>query len=92
MLSSFALGIHFDGANGSGSSITVTGAACSGGYWNTGSAWANRISSSYNGCGRLAHFDLPNKGGSVENTFGAGTTDNLGALNNQTESVAYHSS
>lgn len=91
-VASFTLGIHFDGANGTGSSITVTGSSCSGGWWNTGASWANRISSSYNGCGRLAHYDLPNTGGAVENTYGAGTTDNLGFLNNKAESVAYHSS
>lgn len=92
LLSPFTLGVHFDGANGSGSSISVTGSSCSGGYWNTGTSWANRISSSYNGCGRLAHHDLSNKGGAVESTFGAGTTDNLGGMNNRTESVAYYSS
>lgn len=91
-VASFALGVHFEGASGTGSSITVTGSSCSGGWWNTGSSWANRISSSFNGCGRLAHYDLPNTGGAVENTYGAGSTDNLGALNNRTESVAYYSS
>lgn len=90
-LSSSTLGIHFDGSNGSGSSITISGGSCSGGFWNTGTAWANRISSTYNGCGRLAHHDLPSKGGSSESTFGAGTTDNLGVMNNRTESVAYYS-
>jgi len=88
---SLILGIHFDGANGSGSSITITGSGCNGGWWNTGASWANRISSSYNGCARLAHYDFPNKGGSVESTYGVGTTDNLGLLNNRAESVAYHS-
>lgn len=91
-LSDFILGTHFEGASGSGTSISVTGGSCSGGYWNTGTAWANRISSSYNGCGRLAHYDLPGKSGSVESTYGAGTTDNLGFMNNRTESVAYFSS
>lgn len=89
---SFTLGIHFDGLNGSGSSTTVTGVDCSGGYWNTGSAWANRISSSYNGCYRLRHYDDANKFGSSESTIGVGATHNLGALDNRTESVAYHSS
>lgn len=90
--SSFTLGTHFDANNGFGSSITVVGSSCSGGYWNTGLAWRNRISSSYNGCGRLRHYDYANKGGASENTYGTGTTDNLGSLNNRTESVSYHSS
>lgn len=91
-LASFTLGTHYDGANGTGSSISVVGSSCTGGYWNTPTAWDNRISSSYNGCARLRHWDLPSKAGSFENTYGAGTTDNLTGLNNKTESVSYHSS
>lgn len=90
-VSSFTLGVHFDGFNGSGSSITVAGTTCGGGWWNTGTAWRNRISSSYNGCQHLRHFDAPNKGGEFEDTYGAGTTDNLAGLNNRAESVAYYS-
>ncbi len=41
IVSSFTLGVHFDGFNGTGSSISVVGSSCSGGYWNTGAAWAN---------------------------------------------------
>lgn len=92
-LASFTLGIHYDGTNGTGSSITIVGSSCGGGYWNTGPTWANRISSSYNGCPRLRHYDLPSATGAYADTTGAGTTDNLpGALNNKTESVAYLSS
>lgn len=40
-VSSFTLGIHYDGASGSGSSISVVGSSCTGGYWNTPSSWAN---------------------------------------------------
>lgn len=90
--SSFTLGTHYDGYNGSGSSISVVGSSCTGGYWNTGISWRNRISSSYNGCTRLRHYDYANLGGASENTYGAGTIDNLGSLNNRTESVSYHSS
>jgi hypothetical protein len=91
-LSSFTLGIHYDGFNGSGSSISVVGSSCTGGWWNTPSSWRNRISSTYNGCARLRHYDNPNKSGSYQDTYGAGTTDNLGSLNNRAESVSYHSS
>lgn len=91
--SSFVLGTHFDGYNGSGSSISVVGNSCTGGWWNTSSAWDNRISSSYNGCYRLRHFDLPNKAGDRYDTTGVGQTDNLSAaMNNRTESVAYYGS
>lgn len=89
-LLSTTLGIHFDGANGSGSSISVVGSSCTGGYWNTGAAWANKISSSWNGCYRLRHYDGPNKSGSSGDTVGAGSTHNVpAAINNKAESVAY---
>jgi hypothetical protein len=90
LLSTFTLGIHFDGYNGAGSSITVVGDSCIGGYWNTGAAWANRISSSYNGCYRVRHHDLANKGGSYGDTLGAGSTHNVPWwIDNRTESVSY---
>ncbi len=91
-LSTFTLGRHYDGFNGTGSSIRVVGSSCTGGYWNTSSWWDNRISSSYNGCAHLKHWDRPYMLGASENTYGAGTTDNLGYLNNRTESVSYYSS
>ena len=91
-LSSFTLGTHYDGFNGTGSSINIIGSSCTGGYWNTPSAWDNRISSSYHGCAALRHYDLPNKGGSVQLTTGAGTIKNLSTLNNRTESVSYSAS
>lgn len=89
-VSSFTLGIHYDGTSGTGSSISVVGSSCSGGHWNTGATWANRISSSWNGCGHLRHWDGPSKTGSYQTTSGVGTTDNLTTLNNKAESVSYH--
>ena len=90
--STFTLGIHYDGYNGTGSSITVVGSSCTGGYWNTPTWFDNRTTSSYNGCGRLRHYDKAYRGGSYTNTYGAGTIDNLaGWMNNRTESVAYYS-
>ncbi|MCP3974786.1 MAG: hypothetical protein GY720_09860 [bacterium] len=92
-MSSFTLGIHYDGSNGSGSSIRVVGTSCTGGHWNTPHWFDNRESSSCNGCYRLRHYDKPAKKGSGTNTYGAGTTDNLASwMNNRTESVAYFSS
>lgn len=91
-VSTFTLGTHYDGFNGTGSSISVVGSSCTGGWWNTTPSWDNRISSSYNGCTRLRHYDFPNKGGSFEDTYGAGTTDNLGSLNNKAESISYSAS
>jgi hypothetical protein len=92
VLSTFTLGIHYDGYYGSGSSITVTGSSCTGGWWNTPSWFDNRISSSYNGCTHLRHYDYPNRSGAWADTYGAGQTDNLWGFSNRTESVQYFGS
>jgi hypothetical protein len=93
LLSTFTLGVHYDGYSGGGSSISVVGSSCSGGYWNTPPAWDNRISSTWNGCYRVTHHDLPNKGGSYGSTYGAGSVHNVPAgINNRAESVSYWSS
>jgi len=91
--SNFTIGRHYNGTNGTGSSITVVGSSCTGGYWNTPTWFDNKESSAYNGCYRLRHYNLPNKAGSATNTYGVGQTDNIsGWMNNRTESVAYYSS
>ena len=48
-LASFNLGVHYDGFNGTGSSIAIVGSTCTGGYWNTPTTWDNRISSPFTG-------------------------------------------
>jgi len=88
VLSTFTLGIHYDGYNGTGSSRTVVGSSCSGGWWNAGS-FANKTSSSYHGCGKLVHYDYSNMQGARYTTTGAGTTKNLYGFNNRTNSVQY---
>ena len=91
--SNFTIGIHYNGSSGNGSSITVVGSSCTGGYWNTPGWFDNKESSVYNGCYRLRHYDKPNKSGSATNTYTAGQVDNIpGWMNNRTESVAYFSS
>lgn len=88
--SNWIIGIHFKGRGGSGSSISVTGSSCTGGYWNASSSWRNVISSSYNGCVRLAHYSQRNLNGSRYDTYGAGQTDSIyGSMDNNTESVRY---
>jgi len=89
-VASFTLGIHFDGRYGTGSSISVVGSSCTGGWWNTGAVWANRISSSWNGCYPLRHHDLPNRSGSRVDTVGSQATHTLPSwMDNRTESVSY---
>ncbi len=89
-VASFTLGIHFDGYSGSGSSLTVAGSSCTGGYWNTPSYFDNVISSTYNGCPTLKHYDKAYASVYLQSTYGVGTTDNLGTANNRVESVSYH--
>lgn len=88
-VSSFAIGIHYDDYKGKGSSITITGSSCGGGYWNATGFWANRIKSSYNGCPKLRHYDYPNRGGASQSTYTVGQTDNLSTLAGRVESVQY---
>lgn len=91
--SSFVIGIHFTGRYGSGSSVTLTGTNCSGGYWNASAAWRNVISSSYNGCARLAHYSELYISGSRYDTRTSGQTDNIaGYMDNRTKSIRYLSS
>jgi len=91
-LTTFTLGIHYDGFNGTGSSISIIGSSCTGGWWNTPLAWDNRISSSFHGCAALRHYDFANKGGAAQLTTGVGTIKNLNSLNNRAESVSYSAS
>lgn len=91
--STFTIGIHYDGYAGSGSSISIAGDSCVGGWWNTSAAWDNRISSSYNGCAVLRYYNDPDKSQYLGYTSGVGTTDNLASgANNKAESVSYSSS
>lgn len=89
LMSTFTLGIHYDGYGGSGTSYTVVGSACTGGYWNTPTSFDNRTSSSYSGCYKLKHYDYANRGGSSYSTYGSGSTHSLYSFNNRTESVQY---
>jgi hypothetical protein len=81
------IGVHFDGSGYSGASISVQGSDCYGGYINLSGWWANRVSSTINGCPAVVHYYWPNLGGSSEATYGGG--GNLTWLNNLSESIAY---
>ncbi len=89
LMGNFTLAMHFDGYYGTGASITIVGGSCNG-YWNTSSWWDNRISSTYNGCFKTRHYDLPWLGGSFATLSGPLATHNLPwTMNNRTESVRY---
>jgi hypothetical protein len=83
----FAIGVHYDGADLTGSSLTVVGADCLGGWLNLPSTWNNRISSTLHGCPRIRHYDGVNLGTPQETTYSPG--GNLGPLNNIASSVQY---
>ena len=81
------IGTHFDGAGFSGASISVQGSDCYGGYINLTGWWANRVSSTLNGCPAVVHYYWPNLGGAYEATSGGG--GDLSTLDNLSESIAY---
>lgn len=56
------LAIHYKGSNFSGSSLTINGVDCNGGWHNLNSSWTNKVVSTRNMyCLRTTHYDLPNK-------------------------------
>ena len=82
------IGTHFDGFNFTGSSFSVWGTDCYGGYLNLTGFWANRVSSTINGCPLVIHYYWPNLGGPNEGLTGFG--GNLTSLNNLSESISYN--
>lgn len=81
------IGTHFENANRTGASISVTGSDCGGGYVNLSSDWVDRISSTSNGCGATRFFEGFDKSGASETTNYA--TLNLGSRNNSSRSIQY---
>lgn len=85
--SSGPLATHFDASNLTGTSITVTGADCGGGWLNLSTAWANRISSTYNFCSQVVFYDGIDKTGASRSTGANGWS--LGTFSDRAESVMY---
>ena len=83
----FIIGTHYDGLNLTGSSFSVEGVDCYGGYINLTGWWANRVSSTWNGCPLIHHFYLQDLGGTWETTTPGDR--NLSALDNLSESIQY---
>ncbi len=86
-LATFTIGIHYDGGNFTGSSISVVGSNCSGGWLNLSATWNNRISSTEHGCPRIRHYSGTGLTGSSQTTVAPG--GNLTSLNNITSSIQY---
>lgn len=83
--SSSTIAVHYSGASFTGSTFTVTGSGCTGGWLNLPSQWINVISSTSSSCA-VTHFDYFYLTGDSETTFGGA---NLGPLNNRTNSTRY---
>lgn len=82
-----SIGVHYDGLNKTGASITVSGVDCLGGYVNLTVPWRNRISSTLNGCPRIRHFDGLDLTGGQQSTVQPG--GNLTTLDNRADSIQY---
>ncbi len=86
-LADWPIGVHYDGAGLTGSSLTVVGADCTGGWLNLPAGWSNRVSSTSHGCPRIRHFDGYWLVSPEETTLYPG--GNLLALNNKASSIQY---
>lgn len=84
---SSVIGIHYDGSSATGSSFSVSGSACTGGYLNVSAAWNNRVRSTINGCPAVRHFDGFNVVGTFQDTVGYG--GNLTYMDRRTSSIQY---
>src|SRR5690606_8486404 len=87
-LADWPIGIHYDGANFTGDSVTVVGADCTGGWLNLPGSWNDRISSTLHGCPHIKHHLHVNLTGTSQTTSAPG--GNLGStLNNEVSSIQY---
>jgi hypothetical protein len=80
------IAVHYTGANFSGSTLSIQGGPCNGGWLNMPAGWENVVSSTWSICD-TTHYDGYGLSGSSE-TLGVGG-GNLGSLNDRTNSVRY---
>lgn len=84
------LASHYSGKNGTGSSISIIGTRCSGGYWNATGGWRDTIESTrHSQCSRVRHYASYGRAGTYEMSVGPGIV-NLVSMANRVESVSYH--
>jgi hypothetical protein len=79
--------VHYTGSNFTGSTLSIVGDTCSGGWLNMPSGWQNVISSTASAC-YVVHFDLYYLVGDSESTTNPG--GNLVFLDNRTNSASYN--
>ncbi len=83
---SSTIAVHYSGPNLQGSTFTVTGSGCNGGWLNLPPQWIDVISSTSSSCA-VTHFDYFYLTGDSETTVG---NANLSGLNNRTNSARYY--
>ncbi|MEN8040681.1 MAG: hypothetical protein ABFR95_04170 [Actinomycetota bacterium] len=89
-VSSYAIGIHYTGRYGTGSSITVVGSSCTGGWWHPPVWMRYDMSSTHNGCPKIEHRTGTDGTGFASTTYGVGSTSNLNsAVENNVGTVKY---
>jgi len=89
LASTFTIGVHYDATSAAGTSISVTGSNCSGGYINLSTAWNNRVGATKNGCPVIVHWDGFNIVGTNQQTTAPGGP--LTFMDNRTSSIQYRS-
>ena len=87
LLADFPIGVHYDGAGFTGSSVTVMGSSCIGGWLNLPGSWNDRISSTLNGCPTIRHYQHVYLTPPSATTYSPG--GNLGALSDEVSSIQY---
>jgi hypothetical protein len=87
LLADFPIGVHYDGAGFTGSSVTVMGSGCTGGWLNLPGSWNDRISSTLHGCPTIRHYQHVYLTPPSVTTWSPG--GNLGSLSNEVSSIQY---
>ncbi len=84
--------IHYDGTNGSGDSLSISGTDCNGGGISLSGGWNNAISSTaHQLCGQIKHFANTDYSGATSLTEGGwGAVRNVGSLSNDVGSIRYY--
>jgi hypothetical protein len=81
------LAIHYTGFNWTGSTLTIYGGVCGGGWLNLPGGWVNAIASTRSWC-TTTHYEGMSLTGAYVTTFGPG--GNLGSLAYAVDSVVYN--
>lgn len=87
-LSSSVLARHYSGFNWTGNSLTINGAACSGGWLNMSAAWNDKVLSTRSSCMAVRHYRDFYLSGPNEVTSDPG--GNLSTLAWHVSSVSYN--